>query len=330
MTQPAPPTPGSVSTADLWDLQASPASLQELAAAWRSLRDAASSARDTVDQAAYRVFADEGWQGQTADSYDGHRQRVTGDVGKLAERAGPVAEALEYLAEVLRVNQDLLDQERARLADVPSTGSGENLVFHPRDEAQARLVKDAIAATHEIRRRVDQALTAKQADFQSAQTELTALGDAWQQRTARMLNLNVGQGYGNAPWDSGGTDPGDIDEIAQLIADEDADIVTLQEVFGRDLDNLQEELEERTGDQWEVRFEGASSKIQWDDDWQGTFHPNEPFGNAVLVRTGDVIGGVGESDKVRLDVEGDWVAEGVEDGEGRAATETEVRFNPRR
>lgn len=333
MTNPggaAQPAPGPISTPDLWDLNASPASLEELAGAWRSLREAASSAQDTVDQAAYRVFADEAWQGDTADTYDGHRRRLTGDVGELAERAGPVVDALEYLAGVLETNQELLHQERARLAEVPVTESGAGLIFRPNDEDQARAVNQAITAAHEIRSRVDEALAAKREDFQSAHTDLGQLSDTWRPRTVRMLNLNIGQGHGNVPLDSSGTDTGEMDEIAQIIADENADIVTLQEVFQRDLGTLESDLEERTGAEWEVRFEEASRKVQWDDGWFGNDHFNEPFGNAVLVRRGDVIGDVAESDRIKLDVEGSEVEPGIEDGEGRAATEVEVRLNPRR
>lgn len=131
----------------------------------------------------------------------------------------------------------------------------------------------------------------------------------------RVFNLNIGQGFGNAPWDDRGTDPGDMGEIAQRIIDGDADVATLQEVFAKDLPELERELERRTGEPWNIHFGEASSKIQAATWWRGS----EPFGNAVAVRLGDDVRSSGEAQVYKLDEPGD------DHTEGRSALGVEVR-----
>jgi endonuclease/exonuclease/phosphatase family metal-dependent hydrolase len=131
-------------------------------------------------------------------------------------------------------------------------------------------------------------------------------------------------------------------EIAQVIADEDVDVVTMQEMFGQDADDLERELRERTGDEWTVYFGEASEKPYWSDG----FRPrgfNEPFGNAIAVRHGGNVETSEYVDTHKLDVPGSHVepptipspqtppgpddpppSAGVTDGEGRSAIEVEL------
>lgn len=135
-----------------------------------------------------------------------------------------------------------------------------------------------------------------------------------------VLNLNVSGGHGNKPYDSDGMDPGDIDELATRIIEGDADVATLQEVWEQDLPALERELEERTGDEWDLHFAEASKKVRFDDDLFATAHLNQPFGNAVLVRRGEGVAYSEIAGREKIDSPGD-----VGDGsDGRSAIAVRV------
>lgn len=332
--------PDPITTTDLWDLKADPARLDTLATTWRSLGTKVSTAESLINDAAHTVFSREHWTGDTAESFNDYRKRLTADVERFGKWADNVADLLSYTATVLRVQQGLLDDERGKLGAVPATSDLAGLTFRPRDAEQASLVTAAISTAKEIRRRVDEVLAEKKRDMKFYENQFELIAKEWKPRTVRLLNLNIGQGAGNSPGDSAGTDSEDISKIAQVIADQDTDIATVQEVFQHDIFDLEEELENRTGDNWDVRFEEASTKYHANDDWPiiGDII-NAPFGNAVLVREGDVIEGTGDSERVKLDVEGGSITvpanepgvgdTRIDDGEGRSAAKTEVQINPR-
>ncbi|NUW31485.1 hypothetical protein HTZ77_08615 [Nonomuraea sp. SMC257] len=332
--------PDPITTTDLWDLKADPGRLEVLAGTWRALGTKVGSVEGLINDAAHTVFAKEHWTGDTAKSFNDYRKKFTADVERFGAWAVNVAELLGYTATVLRVQQGLLDDERKKLAAVPTTTDLTGLTFRPRDAKESSLVAGAISTAQEIRGRVDEVLAEKKRDMAFYENQLELIAKEWKPRTVRMLNLNIGQGAGNSPGDSAGTDSEDISSIAQVVADQGADIATVQEVFRHDIANLEEELENRTGDNWDVRFEEASKKYHANDDWPiiGDII-NAPFGNAVLVREGDVIEGTGDSERVKLDVEGGSITvpanqpgggdSRIDDGEGRSAARTEVQIRPR-
>lgn len=301
-------TPPPIVTADLWDLEASPATLEESAEAWRGLQTAAETAQDSVDQEARRVFGDAAWEGDTADAYDTHRSKLTGDIGQLAEAAGPIAQALDEIASTLRFNQEALDQERAALAGIPVTENEDGLTFRPQDDDQARRVNQAITAASDYRARVDEVLAAKKTDLETAKADLGDISQTWKPRTVRVLDLNIFQGgKGNKPWPHPdapmGTDRGDIDELGQLILDNGADVATHQEAFQGDMERLEEWLEDHTGDEWDLHFAAASHNWHHGDGvWDDSGH--EPFGNAILVRRGGDIASSEELPEVVLREDG--------------------------
>jgi endonuclease/exonuclease/phosphatase family metal-dependent hydrolase len=119
----------------------------------------------------------------------------------------------------------------------------------------------------------------------------------------RLMNLNAGGGVGNdilTPRPVG-LDSGDIDELAQRIADGEADVATLQEIWQMDVADLERELEEITGDEWDLHFvEAYQNPVRFDGDKQVPVlavpvHTREPFGNVVAVRRGE---GVAYSEEV--------------------------------
>ncbi|GAA3472657.1 hypothetical protein GCM10018965_072100 [Nonomuraea roseola] len=332
--------PDLITTTDLWDLKADPVRLDTLANTWRGLGTKVSSVENLINDAAHMVFSKENWTGDTAESFNDYRKKFTADVERFGKWAANVADLLSYTATVMRVQQGLLDEERKKLNAVPVTTDLVGLTFRPRDAEESSLVTGAISTAQEIRRRVDEVLAEKKRDMKFYEDQFELIGKEWKPRTVRLLNLNIGQGAGNSPGDSDGTDSEDIAKIAQVVADQDTDIATVQEVFKHDIFDLEEELESRTGDNWDVKFEEASTKYHANDDWPiiGDI-VNAPFGNAVLVREGDVIEGTGDSEKVKLDVEGGSITlppnepgmgnSRIDDGEGRSAAKTEVQIRPR-
>ena len=126
----------------------------------------------------------------------------------------------------------------------------------------------------------------------------------------RVMTLNVGGGWKNELFNSDGMDPGDVDELARRIANHDVDVATLQEVWAMDVPELERQLEQITGDDWDLHFAQASTKVRCDDDNWGTLHLDQPFGNVVAVRLGD---GVARSELVgeqKLDAPGDDGSDG--------------------
>jgi hypothetical protein len=330
----------AITTADVWDLRADPGRLELLAEAWRGLGSKVRSAEGKINDAAKAVFANEHWTGDTADSFNGYRKRLTADIERAAAWADNIAHTLDLTATTLRVQQGLLDEERDRLKAVPASTSTDGLTFRPETAEQTTLVNAAISTANEIRRRVDTVLEEKRQDLDFYREQFDLIAEEWKPRSLRMVNLNIGQGAGNSPGNDAGTDSEDIDDIADAITGQDADIATIQEVFQHDIYNLEEELESRTGDNWDVQYAEASNKYHADDDIPilGDI-VNASFGNAVLVREGDVIAGSEGSDTIKLDVEGGHIDlpanqpgggdHRIDDGEGRSAARTEVQIRPR-
>lgn len=361
--QQEPPPDPIAASATLWDLEADPSALQEAAADLRERALRLVSAQTTVDEAANSLTTNGYWSGDAADAYQSHRVTVTRDLGGLAGLIGEAAGALEEIAWILADGQRYLDEQFASVASIPHPRSGHDIRFEPADPDQAAQVRAAVTAAEEIRSNVDESLVLRESRLVGIGRDVGVIEDAWQPRTINVMNLNVGQGHGNEPWLASrrdgvtaqdGTDPGDLDEIADVIAGQDADVVTLQEVFRHnandellDENNLETLLEERTGDDWEIHFNEASTKVQFDDEvFEPTLNPLDafvpdatvaPFGNAVAVREGDLISGseeVGGAHK--LDTEGstvrvpddyparDALPDEVEDDEGRSASVVEV------
>jgi hypothetical protein len=330
-----------------FQLAADPAALHEAAGAIRRFGLQAIASQRTVQDAADQIESEEAWQGATADNYQSHRRRLTGDLGSLGYEAGHAADRLDEVADLLTWYQVALDNERAALDGIPQSagaasprGRGGPLVtYHPRTEEEASAITDALLRANELRNQLDESLALKEsalrrtvegyalpASLGGRAPGLAELARYWEPRALRHLNLNAG---------SGGA--GDMEAIGGEIAREGADVVTLQEVYREDLDNLLRGL----GGNWEVYYGHASNKRRGasPENW------SESFGNVVLVRQGEGIGSraVEEGDRIGLDAPGSNVdpdeavtesvpAEAVpwedsgdgDDGEGRSAAVAEV------
>lgn len=360
-----PPEPDPIVTYhQTFALEADPEALQAAAAAIRGLALRAHAADQIVDGAADEIESEEAWRGETAGNYQDHRRRLTGDLASLGYGSGRAADTLDEIADLLIWYQAALDSEKAALAGIPSTRSeggghgphepaGPVVTYHPRSEDEATAVSDAMLRASELKSELNEHLAEKETALRrevDGYARPPAAGDApglamlartWRPRTISVLNFNIGQGDENSPGNSGGTDHGDIDDIAQIIADEDVDVVTVQEMFGQEREHLEQELRERTGDDWTVHFGEASNKIYWSD---GYWHRgvSTPFGNAIAVRHGRLVEDSEHvethdlnrtdplDDAIITETEDGYVrVEWTKDGEGRSATEVELTIDDR-
>jgi hypothetical protein len=345
---PTVPLPDPIVTSSTtFDLGADPAALERAAEAVRKVGGQALTARNLVDGAAGKIESDNAWDGDTANSFQTHRRRLTADLGVVGDAATRAADALVDIAGILRTGQAMLDDERDNLTGIAVTASpvrspepGEPavamLTFEPEDPAEYALVSSAIAAAQEIRGDVDEQLGVQAGRLRSVlygwsqydpthsgPPSLRTVSDQWKPRGVRLLTYNVGEGYHNEPWfwpgSEEGTDPSDIPDAGRVIANSGADVVALQEMFRGDAERLLAWLNENAGGGWEMHFEHAQDKPQWDSDT----NPRDPaagdFGNVVLVRTGGDVGDPTQQPPVRIQ---DPVVVGGE--EGRVLQNTEV------
>lgn len=308
-----------------FDLKADPAALVAAAASVRALGLQALSAQNTVDAAGRLIEAEESWLGETADSFQDHRRSLVTGLSDVGGAAGRAAGTLDYIATTLQLGQARLDEQKARLAGIsftertetpaephPAVLDGPRLVYQPRNADEATLIADAEAAAEEIRAYVDEQLALQRAALQRILTGptvpdprvgndpgLNAVANTWRPQAVRYLSFNIGQGYGNVPFDARGTDPGDIDEIGRIIADSDANVIGLQEVFHPNAHGLVGWLNDNTDSTWQLHFEKADRKLQSDDGWfrDTGYHD---FGNAVLVRQDDGVGDIVEREPTQL------------------------------
>jgi len=318
-----------ITTTDLWNLHASTSAIGTAAGKWRELQSAATSVKDIIDAAAGSVVAEDSWTGAPADRYDDHRRKLTNDIEDAAELAGDVAAALDRILWTLAGAQNQLAEARESL-NVAATASGDRITFHPADDTQTAAVNAAINAANLIRAGVDEQLVLEESAFRRATSDIVDIKDSWRERTIRVANLNIGSGHDNNTLsDKQGVSPEEVDNLAERLAGQNPDIVTVQEVFEEDLGTLERELEERTGDEWNYHFTHAADKARITDvgsvldilggDPGGTL--SEPFGNAILVREGEHIeGSETVDDDIHMSQEGD--------GEGRSGLQVEVDLRP--
>jgi hypothetical protein len=336
-----------------FDLRADPAALRAAAGSVRSLGQGARDAGTIIKEAADQIEAEEAWLGDTASRYQQHRRGLTGDLESLGHEAIGAADVLDEIADLLTYFQAALDEVRATVDGIPSTvldipgvPGDPVVVYRPRDETETEAVNDARQQARDLRAALDEALAAKEGSLRrlvegthvasmpyASTPGLRLLAQTWRARTLRHLNLNIGEGDP--------TDHRDMDEIAGIINSQGANVVTLQEVFKEDLDDLTEHLD----GEWAVYFANADNKFRGPspENW------SEDFGNVVLVRQGDGIEsqGIEEDNRVKLDAPGSMIPDDLDlaasasvppadvpddtyraDGEGRAAAVAQITIRP--
>lgn len=107
--------------------------------------------------------------------------------------------------------------------------------------------------------------------------------------TVRFVSFNIGQGASRG--EGRGTDFDELDQVARIIADSDADIVAVQEIYGNDVGTLEEHLQQieneravaegREPRDVVITFSEASDK-EWRYESGRYGHTGDGFGNAVI------------------------------------------------
>jgi endonuclease/exonuclease/phosphatase family metal-dependent hydrolase len=107
-----------------------------------------------------------------------------------------------------------------------------------------------------------------------------------------LLNWNIGMGYEDGLGNERGTEISEIRRIAEIIANSDADIVTLQEVWGlpwlaseTGRSQLERELESITGRAWHLEFSQTTTTSLKDGD--DVVVGGIPYGNLVAIQYGE-------------------------------------------
>jgi endonuclease/exonuclease/phosphatase family metal-dependent hydrolase len=140
--------------------------------------------------------------------------------------------------------------------------------------------------------------------------------DLWQELypptsdEVRLLNFNIGMGYEDTFGNERGTEPEEIGRIARMIANSNADIVTLQEVWGlesvlgdeRRRGLLESELERLTGRDWQLYYSHTVDTKLEDGDGH-VLEPDIPYGHLVAVQYGEGVTGSERLFDERISVE---------------------------
>ncbi|GGU26111.1 M91 family zinc metallopeptidase [Nocardioides albus] len=142
-----------------WKLWDDAASIDAASAAWTKIGAKIESVTESFISGSKNVVAD--WEGQSAESYEAHRKRLLTDLDKAQDLAEKAASAMAQIAGTVRIAQGHLDQSWATVAHIPHQGSPSgDIRFQPDDEADSKLVTDAIARASEVRSGLDRDLAA--------------------------------------------------------------------------------------------------------------------------------------------------------------------------
>ena len=174
--------------AHLWELRADPTPLETGARQWaRVATDLAATADDIVDAARHAL--DQGWESESAESYELHRRQMVAQIDTFTTIAAEISRSLNALALMLTAAQEELDRAWVPVAVVPHdlVGAERVLVLHPATPADQKLVRAATDTAREIRSRLDRQLydeasrlRAARMDLSSVTTDLAQVsGGAW-------------------------------------------------------------------------------------------------------------------------------------------------------
>lgn len=142
-----------------WKLWDDASSIDDASRGWTSIAKALDSVTESFISGSKDVVAD--WEGQTAESYEGHRKTLLTDLDKARDLADKAASATARIAGTVRIAQGHLDQSWATVAHIPHQGSPSgDIRFEPDTPEDSKLVSDAIARASEIRTGLDRDLNA--------------------------------------------------------------------------------------------------------------------------------------------------------------------------
>ena len=169
-----------------WKLWDDAASIDDASRGWISVAKALDGVTESFLGGSKDVVAD--WEGQTAESYEGHRKTLLTDLDTARELADKASAAMARIAGTVRIAQGHLDQSWATVAHIPHQGSPSgDIRFEPDTPEDSKLVTDAIARASEIRTGLDRDLGADRqvlvdttAAWQGLSTSMAAIAESGQ------------------------------------------------------------------------------------------------------------------------------------------------------
>ncbi|MFJ9393016.1 M91 family zinc metallopeptidase [Nocardioides sp. NPDC101246] len=142
-----------------WKLWDDAASIDDASRGWTSIAKALDGVTEAFISGSKDVVAD--WEGQTAESYEGHRKTILADLDEARELADKASSATARIAGTVRIAQGHLDQSWATVAHIPHQGSPSgDIRFEPESPEDGKLVTDAITRASELRTGLDRDLSA--------------------------------------------------------------------------------------------------------------------------------------------------------------------------
>ena len=159
--------------AHLWELRADPTLLETGARQWaRVAADLSSTADDLVE--ATRHALDQGWESESAESYELYRRQLVEQIDTFTSIADRISGSLFALAGMLTTTQEELDRAWVPVAAVPHdlVGAERVLVLNPATPADEELVRSATVTAREIRSRLEDQLYAEAGRLREARMEL--------------------------------------------------------------------------------------------------------------------------------------------------------------
>jgi uncharacterized protein YukE len=197
---------------NLWNLNARPDVVESAAIAWRSYADDADRIANHLDRVVSEIY-DTQWAGESADAFEAHRRRVTGDLRETGRLARQHADHLDTVAAVLRTGQRALEGAFTELCRrVGAQVTADRITFYPETPEEAQLVHDAAAHALRLRQDID-------AQLQPYEQGLRGLRQAWESLAAAWAETAAGADPFPVPEDE--------TDVPVVVRDGDTVVVTL-------------------------------------------------------------------------------------------------------
>ncbi|MEP9382302.1 M91 family zinc metallopeptidase [Nocardioides cheoyonin] len=165
--------------AGIWDLHDDVQKLDDASAAWDAVASALTKAGDDLS-AASKTVMDDGWEGESADSWEKHRKLLVSSLDQGSSTAEKLARHLSLAAGSVRTAQGTLDESWATVVGVRHTWEpGGQLVFWPEGDDEQKLVTDAQQAALDARDHLTKKLAEDRKAIAEAGAAWQKIADAW-------------------------------------------------------------------------------------------------------------------------------------------------------
>lgn len=162
----------------IFDLDADPAAIDRASAEWTTIGTALTSAVTRINTQS-SVVVSAGWEGDTADSYDEHRGKLTRSLADAATTTESIQSRLGLIAGTLRAAQGQLDTQWGKVAPFAHGVGGDDVEFITDNDADQQTVDTAIAAAHDIRKGADASLSSDAATLRGLVSTFTTIASSW-------------------------------------------------------------------------------------------------------------------------------------------------------